>query len=104
LKAPLLTIAAEAGMLQVVKALLEHDVNLIAWDADGHLAVCRAVNRCLVAVVNVLLEAHAKQGGGDEGVQAVLKCPCWEDEDEKERSPLLFHAIEDEVAITDEAR
>ena len=87
----LLTLAAKAGMVRVVEALLGHGVNLLSRDTLDQLAVCRAVEHCRVEVMNVLLEAHARQGG-EGGLGMVLECPCVRSAD-KEATPLLFHAI-----------
>jgi hypothetical protein len=56
---PLLTLAAKEGMVRVVEELLDLGVDLLARDAQGQLAVSRAVSMCHVEVVDVLLEAHA---------------------------------------------
>ena len=98
---PILTLAAERGKKRVVEALLNINVDLMTWDEEGHLAVCRAVTNCDVEVVNMLLEAHARQDGSDEGVRAILDGPCWQEE---RGHPLLIHAINDELDIADEAR
>lgn len=58
LNAPLLTLAAEAGKARVVEALLNHDVDLLARDEKGHLAVCRAAIHCHVRVMDILLTAR----------------------------------------------
>jgi len=97
---PMLTMAAEAGMLGVVKLVLGLGVDLLARDPQHHLAVCRAVRKCHVEVVDVLLEAHATEGGD---VKAMVDCP-WAQYDEEEAYPLLFHAIDKEPDITPEAR
>lgn len=52
---PLLTAAAIHGMARVVEVLLGLDADLLASDAVGHLAICRAVQKCHVDVANVLL-------------------------------------------------
>ena len=89
---PLLTIAVEAGLPRVVKALFNLGLDLMGRDAERHLAVCRAVTGCHVEVVNVLLEAHALQNGGDGGAKAVVECPCSQEHDQQ-AYPLLFHAL-----------
>jgi ankyrin repeat protein len=54
---PLLLLAAQAGLVRVVEALLALGVDLMARDSDGDLAVSLAVSMCHIEVVNVLLEA-----------------------------------------------
>ena len=71
----MLALAAREGMVRVVEALLVLGVDLQARDADGHLAVCRAMECCHVEVVKVLLGAHATQGGA-EGVKVALDVPA----------------------------
>jgi len=99
---PLLTMAADLGMMRVVKALLALGADLLARDSEGHLPVCRAVRKCHVEVVNVLLGAHAAQGGGDGSVEAVLDCPC--KQDQINAYPLIFHAMDGDFGNTPEAR
>jgi hypothetical protein len=55
------------------------------------LAVCWAVIKFHVEVLDVLLEAHAKQGG-KRGLEKVLECPCSQNQEE-EGYPLLLHAM-----------
>ena len=97
---PLLTMAAKAGMLGVVKLLLGLGVDLLARYPQNHLAVCRAVRKCHIEVVNVLLEANAMQGGD---MEAMVECSCAQG-DEEEAYPLLFHAIDKGPDIAPEAR
>lgn len=59
----LLTVAAEEGMARLVEALLGKGADLLARDATAHLAVCLAVSKRHVEVVNVLMKAHALRGG-----------------------------------------
>lgn len=75
---PVLTMAAKAGMLEVVNLVLGHGVDLLARDANNHLSVCRAVRKCHVELVNVLLGVHAMEGGD---IEAVVECPCAQDEE-----------------------
>ena len=78
-------------MPKVVKALLALGVDLMGRDTHGHLAVCWAVIKFHVEVLDVLLEAHAKQGG-KRGLEKVLECPCSQNQEE-EGYPLLLHAM-----------
>jgi ankyrin repeat protein len=93
---PFLVVAAVKGMARVVEALLGLGADLLARDARGHLAVCRAVQNGHVDVVNVLLAAHAKQA---RGAKAVLECPCPQYRDAG--YSLLFHALENTKTIQD---
>lgn len=96
----LLTMAADAGMVRAVKALLALSVDLLARNSEGHLAVYRAVRTCQVEVADVLLEAHATQGGD---MEAMMECSGAQDKEERAYR-LLFHAIDCEPDITPEAR
>ena len=70
---PSLTMAAKLGLVRAVKAFWGLDVDLLARDLEGHLAVCRAVRACHVEVVNVFLEAHAIRRGD---IEAIVERPC----------------------------
>lgn len=100
---PLLTLAAHAGLVRVVEELLARSVDLLTRDAQGQVAVCRAVIMCYVGVVDVLLKAHASGGGDGGGVEAVVECPCRQGD---QPYPLLFHAFkqDENPKITPDAR
>lgn len=72
---PLLIVAAHKGLVRVAEALVALGIDLLARDARGQLAVCRAAFNCHVEMVNMLLEAHAKQGGAG-GVKGLMECCC----------------------------
>jgi hypothetical protein len=85
-------------MVRVVETLLALGVDLLARDAQGDLAVSRAVSMCHVEVVNVLLEAHARQGGGNGSVKALLECPS------AQKVPLLFQVLDSLDSVAPAAR
>lgn len=66
---PFLVVAAVRGMVRVVEALLGHGADLLARDARGHLAVCRAVHNSHVDVVNAA-SVHGQGGKRDSHFDA----------------------------------
>ena len=52
-RTPVLTAAAFTDMVRVARMLLGYGADLLARDREGHLAVCRAVQKCHVGVAKM---------------------------------------------------